>query len=317
MVVLRLPLNNIRQTGSLLDKLNVSCNLKEETDTVRRKTMKISLVTDIGQRRSNNQDFINKFDNKKGITLVILADGMGGHRAGNIASEMTVTDLGREWISTEFTELSQIRDWLITALEAENQRIYELGQTDEYKGMGTTVEALAIVDNNVIFAHVGDSRIGLLHNGEYELLTSDHSLVNELVKAGQLTEEEAANHPQKNIITQSIGQANPVEPDLGVQVLEEDDYLIINSDGLTNMITNDEIVSILSQDKNLDDKNNELVTLANERGVLIISPLLLSTPKVRKLNDSDWQIICWSLSDPQVYRTGWNGRCLSCQRSNS
>ena len=218
--------------------------------------MKISLVTDIGQRRSNNQDFINKFDNEKGITLVVLADGMGGHRAGNIASEMTVT------------ELSQIRDWLITALEAENQRIYELGQTDEYKGMGTTVEALAIVDNNVIFAHVGDSRIGLLHNGEYKLLTSDHSLVNELVKAGQLTEEEAANHPQKNIITQSIGQANPVEPDLGVQVLEEDDYLIINSDGLTNMITNDEIVSILSQDKNLDDKNDELVTLANERGGL-------------------------------------------------
>ena len=206
--------------------------------------MKISLVTDIGQKRSNNQDFINKFDNKKGITLVILADGMGGHRAGNIASEMTVTDLGREWISTDFTELSQIRDWLITALEAENQRIYELGQTDEYKGMGTTVEALAIVDNNVLFAHVGDSRIGLLHNGEYKLLTSDHSLVNELVKAG------------------------PVEPDLGVQVLEEDDYLIINSDGLTNMITNDEIVSILSQDKNLDDKNNELVTLANERGGL-------------------------------------------------
>ena len=90
--------------------------------------MKISLVTDIGQRRSNNQDFINKFDNKKGIPLVILADGMGGHRAGNIASEMTVTDLGREWISTDFTELSQIRDWLITALEAENQRIYELVQ---------------------------------------------------------------------------------------------------------------------------------------------------------------------------------------------
>ena len=230
--------------------------------------MKISLVTDIGQKRSNNQDFINKFDNKNGITLVILADGMGGHRAGNIASEMTVTDLGREWINTDYTELSQIRDWLLVTLEAENRKVYELGQTDEYKGMGTTVEALAIVDNNVIYAHVGDSRIGLLHQGEYQLLTSDHSLVNELVKAGQLTEEEAANHPQKNIITQSIGQANPVEPDLGVQVLEENDYLIINSDGLTNMITNDEIVSILSQDKNLDDKNNEVVNLANERGGL-------------------------------------------------
>lgn len=103
--------------------------------------MKISLVTDIGQKRSNNQDFINKFDNKNGITLVILADGMGGHRAGNIASEMTVTDLGREWINTDYTELSQIRDWLLVTLEAENRKVYELGQTDEYKGMGTTVEA--------------------------------------------------------------------------------------------------------------------------------------------------------------------------------
>lgn len=230
--------------------------------------MKISLVTDIGQKRSNNQDFINKFDNKQGIILVILADGMGGHRAGNIASEMTVTDLGREWVNTDYTELSQIRDWFLVSLENENKKVYELGQTDEFKGMGTTVEALAIVDNNVIYAHVGDSRIGLLRHGEYQLLTSDHSLVNELVKAGQLTEEEAANHPQKNIITQSIGQANPVEPDLGVQMLEENDYLIINSDGLTNMITNDEIVEILNQDKNLDEKNKELVSLANDRGGL-------------------------------------------------
>lgn len=230
--------------------------------------MKISLVTDIGQKRSNNQDFINKFDNKQGITLVILADGMGGHRAGNIASEMTVTDLGREWVNTDYTELSQIRDWFLVSLENENKKVYELGQTDEFKGMGTTVEALAIVDNNVIYAHVGDSRIGLLRHGEYQLLTSDHSLVNELVKAGQLTEEEAANHPQKNIITQSIGQANPVELDLGVQMLEENDYLIINSDGLTNMITNDEIVEILNQDKNLDEKNKELVSLANDRGGL-------------------------------------------------
>lgn len=230
--------------------------------------MKISLVTDIGQKRSNNQDFINKFDNKQGITLVILADGMGGHRAGNIASEMTVTDLGREWVNTDYTELSQIRDWFLVSLENENKKVYELGQTDEFKGMGTTVEALAIVDNNVIYAHVGDSRIGLLRHGEYQLLTSDHSLVNELVKAGQLTEEEAANHPQKNIITQSIGQANPVEPDLGVQMLEENDYLIINSDGLTNMITNDEMVEILNQDKNLDEKNKELVSLANDRGGL-------------------------------------------------
>lgn len=92
--------------------------------------MKISLVTDIGQRRSNNQDFINKFDNKNGITLVVLADGMGGHRAGNIASEMTVTDLGREWVQTDYSELDQIRGWLLQTLKAENDKIFELGQTD-------------------------------------------------------------------------------------------------------------------------------------------------------------------------------------------
>lgn len=230
--------------------------------------MKISLITDIGQKRSNNQDFINKFDNKKGITLVVLADGMGGHRAGNIASEMTVTDLGKEWVQTELTELSQIRDWLLQTIEDENQRVYQMGQAEDYKGMGTTVEAVVLVDNNAIYAHVGDSRIGLVKNGEYKLLTSDHSLVNELVKAGQITEDEATSHPQKNIITQSIGQSSPVEPDLGLKVLEKDDYLVINSDGLTNMISNVEIAEILSRDLSLDEKNQELINLANLRGGL-------------------------------------------------
>lgn len=228
--------------------------------------MEISLITDIGQKRSNNQDFVNKFENKSGIPLIVLADGMGGHRAGNIASEMTVTDLGQAWVNTEFTDLAQIRDWMLVTISDENRKIFELGQTDDYKGMGTTIEAIAPVGNNVIYAHVGDSRIGLVRNGEYRLLTSDHSLVNELVKAGQLTEEEAASHPQKNIITQSIGQANPVEPDLGIQNLEAGDYLVANSDGLTNMLNNDEIATVLMQEKSLDDKNRDLITLANHRG---------------------------------------------------
>ncbi|WP_307975736.1 Stp1/IreP family PP2C-type Ser/Thr phosphatase [uncultured Streptococcus sp.] len=228
--------------------------------------MEISLITDIGQKRSNNQDFVNKFENKSGIPLIVLADGMGGHRAGNIASEMTVTDLGQVWVNTEFTDLAQIRDWMLVTIADENRKIFELGQTDDYKGMGTTIEAIALVGNNVIYAHVGDSRIGLVRNGEYRLLTSDHSLVNELVKAGQLTEEEAASHPQKNIITQSIGQANPVEPDLGIQNLEAGDYLVANSDGLTNMLNNDEIATVLMQEKSLDDKNRDLITLANHRG---------------------------------------------------
>lgn len=230
--------------------------------------MKISLLTDIGQKRSNNQDYVNKYDNKAGITLLLLADGMGGHRAGNIASEMTVTDIGREWVNTDLTELSQIRDWLIQVIEAENQKIYEVGLHDAYKGMGTTIEALAIVGNNILYAHLGDSRIGLIRDNTYTLLTNDHSLVNELVRAGQITEEEAANHPQKNIITQSIGQPKPVEVDLGMQILEAGDYLLVNTDGLTNMISEKNILDVLAQDMSLDNKAKLLVSLANEAGGL-------------------------------------------------
>ncbi|MFD0845467.1 Stp1/IreP family PP2C-type Ser/Thr phosphatase [Streptococcus saliviloxodontae] len=231
--------------------------------------MEISLLTDIGQKRSNNQDFVNKYDNKMGVPLVVLADGMGGHRAGNIASEMAVTNLGREWVNTEFTHLSQIRDWLIVHIEQENQKIYDLGQTDDYKGMGTTVEAVAVVANNIIFAHVGDSRVGFVHEGHYTQLTSDHSLVNELVKAGQLTEEEAAVHPQKNIITQSIGQATPVEIDLGVQPLEAGDTVLINSDGLTNMVSREEIEAIITDSAlSLAEQAKVLVDTANNAGGL-------------------------------------------------
>ena len=233
---------------------------------VRKKTMEISLLTDIGQKRSNNQDFVNKFVNQAGVTLVVVADGMGGHRAGNIASEMSVTDLGRDWINTDFRELSQIRDWMIAAIDAENRKIYELGQNEEYKGMGTTLEAIVIIDQQMIYAHVGDSRIGLLRNGEYQQLTSDHSLVGALVRAGQLSEEEARLHPQKNIITQSIGQLQPVEADIAIKTLEPGDYVLVNSDGLTNMVSKEDIRDILLSEVPIENKAESLIRFANNAG---------------------------------------------------
>ncbi|WP_165213383.1 Stp1/IreP family PP2C-type Ser/Thr phosphatase [Streptococcus tangpeifui] len=231
--------------------------------------MEIALRTDIGQKRSENQDFINQFSNKSGITLIILADGMGGHRAGNIASELTVTDLGKIWEETDFSDLSQIRDWMIDVIEKENQKIHELGKEESYRGMGTTIEAVAVVGNAVLYAHLGDSRIGLVRNGQYQQLTTDHSLVNELLRAGQITEEEAAIHPQKNIITQSIGQQSPIELDLGVQQLEPGDFILMNSDGLTNMISNETVVNVLlADDESLPEKANQLVAQANKAGGL-------------------------------------------------
>ena len=169
-----------------------------------------------------------------------------------------------------FRELSQIRDWMIAAIDAENRKIYELGQNEEYKGMGTTIEVLAFVDNAVIFAHVGDSRIALIRNGEYKQLTNDHSLVNALIKAGQLTEEEAAVHPQRNIITRHWASCL-IEADLGVQQLEPGDYILANSDGLTNMISIEQIVHIVNSPGFLEE--NESFAAANELVVLTILPL--------------------------------------------
>ena len=200
--------------------------------------------------------------------MVFLADGMGGHRAGNIASEMAVTDLGAAWVATEISTINEVREWFAEYLEKENQQIHRIGQDEEHKGMGTTLEAVAVIDDQVLFAHVGDSRIGLVRNGEYHQLTSDHSLVNALLKAGQITEEEAAHHPQRNIITQSIGQKDELQPDFGMVTVEAGDFIVINSDGLTNMISGDEIRDIVVSDLSVEEKAKTLVRFANNAGGL-------------------------------------------------
>ena len=230
--------------------------------------MEISILTDVGQRRTNNQDYANQYKNKAGKSMVFLADGMGGHRAGNIASEMAVTDLGAAWVATEISTINEVREWFAENLEKENQQIHRIGQDEEHKGMGTTLEAVAVIDDQVLFAHVGDSRIGLVRNGEYHQLTSDHSLVNALLKAGQITEEEAAHHPQRNIITQSIGQKDELQPDFGMVTVEAGDFIVINSDGLTNMISGDEIRDIVVSNLSVEEKAKTLVRFANNAGGL-------------------------------------------------
>ena len=230
--------------------------------------MEISILTDVGQRRTNNQDYANQYKNKAGKSMIFLADGMGGHRAGNIASEMAVTDLGAAWVATEISTINEVREWFAENLEKENQQIHLIGQDEEHKGMGTTLEAVAVIDDQVLFAHVGDSRIGLVRNGEYHQLTSDHSLVNALLKAGQITEEEAAHHPQRNIITQSIGQKDELQPDFGMVTVEAGDFIVINSDGLTNMISGDEIRDIVVSDLSVEEKAKTLIRFANNAGGL-------------------------------------------------
>ena len=230
--------------------------------------MEIALLTDVGQKRTNNQDYVNHFVNRAGRTMILLADGMGGHRAGNIASEMAVTDLGVAWVDTQIDTVNEVREWFAHYLELENQKIHQMGKDEAYKGMGTTLEAVAIIGNQAIYAHIGDSRIGLIRGEDYRQLTSDHSLVNALLKAGQLTPEEAEVHPQKNIITQSIGQKDEIQPDFGMVNLEPGDYLLLNSDGLTNMISGSDIYDIVTSDISLADKAATLIRFANNAGGL-------------------------------------------------
>ena len=232
--------------------------------------MEYSILSDIGSRRSTNQDYAGSFVNRAGLRLFLLADGMGGHKAGNVASKLTVEDLGKLWTESFFDEdtpIETIEKWLRNQIRNENENISNLGQLDEYRGMGTTLETLIIQGDVAISAHVGDSRKYLIREGQLFKITVDHSLVQELVDAGQITEEEAEVHPNKNIITRSLGQPSEVQADIQRVDLQVGDYLLINSDGLTNMISGSEIVEIIErEDLSLDNKSEALIRLANEHG---------------------------------------------------
>lgn len=232
--------------------------------------MEYSILSDIGSKRVTNQDYAGTFVNRAGYRLFLLADGMGGHKAGNVASKLTVEDLGKLWSESFFddgTPEETIETWLRNQIRNENENIANLGQLDEYRGMGTTFEALLIKDGRAISAHVGDSRKYLIREGQLNKITVDHSLVQELVDAGQITEEEAEVHPNKNIITRSLGQPSEVKADIQAFDLQVGDYLLINSDGLTNMVSGKEILDIIERkDLSLDNKSEALIRLANEHG---------------------------------------------------
>lgn len=232
--------------------------------------MEYSILSDIGSRRGTNQDYADSFLNRAGYRLFLLADGMGGHKAGNVASKLTVEDLGKLWSETFFdadTQEVTLELWLRNQIRNENENIASLGKLDEYQGMGTTLEALVVKENVAISAHVGDSRTYLIRDGRLQKVTTDHSLVQELVDAGQITEEEAEVHPNKNIITRSLGQTNEVQADIESLELYEGDILLMNSDGLTNMVSVAEIMEIVGQEElSLDNKAEALIRRANEHG---------------------------------------------------
>ena len=197
--------------------------------------MEIRFQTDVGKRRNTNQDFAATYVNKANVTLALLADGMGGHRAGDVASRQAVSEIGTAWEQTELTDSEKTAQWLIQKIQAESQVIFQKGQEqEELSGMGTTIIAVALLGDQFTIANVGDSRAYLLRNQVLTQITEDHSLVNELVKSGQITAEMALNHPRKNVLTRSIGMPSEVEVDVAIHFIADGDYLLLCSDGLTN-----------------------------------------------------------------------------------
>lgn len=229
--------------------------------------MQIGFRTDVGRRRKSNQDAVGVFQNQDGLQLAIVADGMGGHQAGDVASHLTVSEIGKSWESSALAEQEDVIQWLLTNIQAENESIFEKGQDNPNQtGMGTTIVAVVFLDQSIVLAHVGDSRFYLMRQGEIKQMTEDHSLVNELVKLGEITPDEAAHHPRKNFLARSLGIPGVVEVDLNDFKVFSGDKLLVCSDGLTNMVSDEKILQIVEEAENLDAALDELIATANANG---------------------------------------------------
>ncbi len=213
--------------------------------------------TDTGRQRNANEDAYFA----RG-PLFAVADGMGGAQAGEVASQLATESFEPVQRGEESPEA-----YLRAIARTANARIHRLAQADSSRsGMGTTLTAALVEDDEVSFAHVGDSRAYLFRDGELKLLTSDHSLVEELRRQGRLTDEQAEDHPQRSIITRALGPEREVEVDTMTYRARSGDVFLLCSDGLTTMVREDRIAATLADTKSLDDAVSSLVREANEAG---------------------------------------------------
>ena len=227
--------------------------------------MQIVYGSDIGKSRLVNEDYVSWFNNQNDQPLMLLSDGMGGHQAGDVASEMAVSHLGEAWKQTSFNQVESVSSWLVDTIHKVNQLIFQKSlDFKDLDGMGTTLVAAALVKDELIVAHVGDSRAYLYHDFQLKQLTDDHSLVNELVKSGELSNQQAKAHPQKNFVTRSMGTRNNVQVDLTSVPLCKGDIVLLCTDGLTNLVDETEMKNVLKDWMTLEQKVEKLIEMANQ-----------------------------------------------------
>ena len=218
----------------------------------------------VGLKRSNNEDAIGIYEVDGGL-LAIVCDGLGGNNAGEIASSLSVEVIYNSFSGSEEQDyLKRIKD----SIEAANKSIKaESSKEDKYDGMATTAEILFIKDKTAYWGHVGDSRIYNLKNGKLKQLTKDHSLIQKLIDDGYLTLNQAETHPNKNIIMRALGDSDSVEIDLSkLKLVPSDSYkFLVCTDGVTNVVNNDELEKLLSN-KDMGNISKNLISLVEKRG---------------------------------------------------
>lgn len=230
--------------------------------------MEGQFFTDRGNVRNLNEDAGGIFYNAAKQPLMIIADGMGGHQAGDVASDMAISMIKELWEeTTRFEKQESIEEWLQKTLSEVNHAIYEKATShDLYQGMGTTVVVGVHIHDFFSIAHIGDSRCYIANQRRFQQVTEDHSLVRELVRSGQITENDAFYHPQKNVVLKALGTETTVHADIQLLDWEAEDTLLLCSDGLSDKITNDEIADWMVKNENINVIGKQLIDLANERG---------------------------------------------------
>ena len=224
--------------------------------------------SDVGKVREINEDSYYISESLDEVQLYIIADGMGGYNGGEIASSLAIKS-AKNYIENNFAQADKDKESIIqlvaSSLEYANMVVYEKSKENkELEGMGTTLELVLGYGNKIYIGHVGDSRIYRVRKNIIRKLTTDHSYVEKLVKEGTITREEAENHPKKNMLMKALGCTPYVEPDVTTKGFLKGDKLVLTSDGLTNMVSNQEIYDIVTND--VENATTKLVELANNRG---------------------------------------------------
>lgn len=227
--------------------------------------MRAQAVTDVGQQRKVNQDYLYYTTDKIGNlpNLFLVADGMGGHRAGDMASRYTVESFVK--LVNETVQKDPILILSDNVRKVNTLLLNKASESEDFKGMGTTFVAATIQDNVLRIANVGDSRLYIISN-DIRQITRDHSFVEEMIMRGQIDRKQARTHEKKNIITRAIGAEETVEPEMFTVDIQKGDKILMCTDGLSNMIEDTDIFKIVKEYKDIDDAVKHLVLTANENG---------------------------------------------------